>query len=70
VFGHLRQLIDPATGAVGGHPALEWLLTVSLSPPVAAMLREALGKAVDAYEAQYGKIPRDPNNQLQMTPSR
>jgi hypothetical protein len=70
VFGHLRQLIDPATGAVGNRPALEWLLTVSLSPPVAVMLREALGQTVDAYEAQFGRIPRDPNSQLQMTPLR
>lgn len=63
-LGHVRQIIDPATGGPGERAAIEWLLTVVLSAPAARMLHEGLGGAIAEYEKRFGAIPRDPNQRI------
>ena len=58
-FGQTRQMIDPATGTPGGQAAIEWLMTVTLAAPVARNLLEALTRALEVYETNYGRIPKD-----------
>ncbi|MEO8715006.1 MAG: hypothetical protein ABI369_08330 [Acetobacteraceae bacterium] len=63
-FGHLRQVIDQATGVPSGQAAIEWMLTVTLSAPVAALLHRSIGLALEEYRKRYGDIPKDPTQEV------
>ncbi len=66
-FGQTRPTIDPTTGVLSPQPAIEWLLTITLSPTSARNLMDGLGLALGEYKKRYGEIPVDPNQTQKIT---
>src|SRR5262245_30636181 len=48
-FATVRQIIDASTGAPGQQAALEWFVTVAMSPVLADQLQEMLAFALSDY---------------------
>ena len=57
--GHIRVLVgpDPNTGLPTAAPISEWLMTISLSPTTAEILRRTLEQGIAEFEKSFGKIP-------------
>jgi hypothetical protein len=63
-LGRIHALLDPRTNGIGQTMRVEWFQSLALNPIVAKQLYLSLGRAVDFYESQFGKIPEDPNFRL------
>ena len=57
--GHIRILMvqDQITGLPAAVPAPEWLMTLSLSPTTAELLKRSLEQGIAEFEKNFGKIP-------------
>jgi hypothetical protein len=62
-LGRGRQMFNPQTNVPAG-AVIEWFQTCSLNPVTALQLRDALARAIQIYETQFGSIPRDPTFRL------
>jgi hypothetical protein len=57
--GHMRVLmgLDQKTGLPTSVTVPEWLLTLSLSPTTAEILKRSLEQGISEFEKNFGKIP-------------
>jgi hypothetical protein len=69
LFALARTRVMPVLGPMTAIPQAmqEYFLTLAMSPTTARNLLNALSEAVRIYEEKFGKIPVDPNVQLQAT---
>jgi|HubBroStandDraft_2_1064218.scaffolds.fasta_scaffold76168_1 hypothetical protein len=63
-LGQLHSLIDPKTRTLLPPVKTEWFQSLALNPIVAKQMYLGLGRALEFYERQFGKIPEDPSFRL------
>jgi hypothetical protein len=63
-LGQLHALVHPETKVMLPAVKTDWFQSLSLNPIVAKQLYLGLGRALEFYETQYGKIPEDPGFRL------
>jgi hypothetical protein len=63
-LGRLHSLVDPETNAIQPAVRTEWFQSLALNPIVAKQMYLGLGRALEFYETQFGKIPEDPGFRL------
>jgi hypothetical protein len=65
-FATGRTIIDPKIGQPGSAIALEWFITVAMSPVLADQLHQVLAVVLEDYRKKFGAIPKDPNFKIEM----